>query len=80
MTIIFLYFDLLTIQGSTVQHYRLLEDPGKARGCSINSLVINSLILINSVSQPFPPTALRRRHARTVRDSTSMIKKIQSKF
>ena len=28
----------------------------------------------NTVSQPFPPTALRRRHAQTVRDSTSSYK------
>ena len=38
-----------------------LADPGKARGCSTNSLVINSL------SHPFPPTALRRRHAQMVK-------------
>ena len=31
-----------------------LADPGEARGCSINSLVINSLI--NWLSQPYPPT------------------------
>ena len=30
--------------------------------------------LINSVRQPFPLTALRRRHAQTVRDSTSSLK------
>ena len=30
--------------------------------------------LINSVSQPFPPTTLRRRHVQTVRDSTSSYK------
>ena len=34
--------------------------------------MINSLS--ESVSQPFPPTALRRRHAQTVRDSTSSYK------
>ena len=28
----------------------------------------------NSVGEPFPPTALRRRHAQTVRDSTSSYK------
>ena len=49
--------------------YTWIADPGKARGCSINSLVIHWLI--HSLSQPFPPTALRRRHAQTVRDSTS---------
>ena len=49
-----------------------LADPGKARGWSINSLFIDSLI--NSVSQPFPPTALRRRHVQTIRDSTSSYK------
>ena len=42
-----------------------LADPGEARGCSTNSLVIKS------VRQPFPPTALRRRYAQTVRDITS---------
>ena len=41
-----------------------LADPGEARGCSTNSLRINSFI------HPFPPTALRHRHAQTVRDST----------
>jgi hypothetical protein len=30
--------------------------------------------LIDSVSQPFPPTALWRRHAQIVRDSTSSYK------
>ena len=29
---------------------------------------------IQSVSQPFPPTALQRRHAQTVRDSSSSYK------
>ena len=42
----------------------LLADPGEAMDC---------LSLIHSFSQsvcePFPPTALRRRHAQTVRDS-----------
>ena len=52
--------------------YKLLADPGEARGCSINSLVIDSLI--NWFSQPFPPTALQRRHAQTVRDSISSYK------
>ena len=46
----------------------LLADPGKARGCSTNSLAINS------VRQPFPPTALRRCHAQTVRDNSSSYK------
>ena len=50
----------------------LLADPGKARGCSINSLVIHGLI--NWVSHPFPPTAVWRRHAQTVRVSTSSYK------
>ena len=50
-----------------------LADPGNARGCSTNSLVIHSFILslIQSVSQLFPPTALRRRHAQTVKDRSS---------
>ena len=53
-----------------------LADPGEARGCFINSLVIDSFIhlLIKSVRQPFPPTALRRRHAQTVKDSSSSYK------
>ena len=46
----------------------LLANPGEARGCSTNSLVINSL------SEPFPPTALRCRHSQAVRDSTSRYK------
>ena len=40
-----------------------LLDPGEARGCSTNTSVINSFI--NLV-----PTALRRRHAQAVRDSS----------
>ena len=48
------------------KRYRLLRvcvclaDPGEARRCS--------------VSEPFPPTALRRGHAQTVRDGTSSFK------
>ena len=38
-----------------------LADPGKARGLSTNILVI-----IESVSEPFPATALQRRHAQTI--------------
>ena len=34
--------------------------------------MINSLI--SSLSEPFPPTALQRRHAQVVRDSTSSYK------
>ena len=49
-----------------------LADPGKARGCSINSLVIDSLI--HSVSEPFSPTASRRRYAQTVKDRSSSYK------
>ena len=52
--------------------FNFLADPGKARGCSTNSLVIHWLI--HWFSEPFPPTALRRRHAQTVRDSTSSYK------
>ena len=47
---------------------RFLADPGKARDCSTNSLVIHS------ANHPFPPTALRRRHAQTVRDRASSYK------
>ena len=57
----------------TFRHYAVvslyLADPSEARGCSINSLVIHCLT--DSVSEPFPPTALRRRHAQAVRDSSS---------
>ena len=50
-----------------------LSRPGRSqRGCSTNRLVINSLI--QWVREPFPPTALRRRHAQTVRDRTSSYK------
>ena len=42
-----------------------LADPGEARGCSTNSFVIDS------VTAPFPPTALWRSHAQTVRDRSS---------
>ena len=43
----------------------LLADLGKARGCCTNTVVIYSLI--DSFADPFPPTALRRRQAKTVR-------------
>ena len=46
-----------------------LADPGEARGCSTNTFVINSVT--QSVSDPFPPASLRRRHAQTVNDSSS---------
>ena len=45
-----------------------LADPGKAWGCSKNSLVTDSL------SEPFPPTALQRHHAQTVTDGCSSFK------
>ena len=40
-------------------------DPGKARGCSTNTFVIDWLIdsLIHSLSHPFPPTTVQRSHA-----------------
>ena len=50
-----------------------LADPGKARGCSINSLVTDWLI--QSVSKlAFSSQALRRLHAKTVRDRCSSYK------
>ena len=68
----YLHFNIFSLL-SIVLFYSLqstfLADPGKARGCSINSLVTDSLI--QSVREPFPPTALRRRHAKTVRDRYS---------
>ena len=45
-----------------------LADPGEVRGCSTNTFVTNS------VSQPFPPTALWRSHAQTGKDSSSSYK------
>ena len=48
--------------------WNFFADPVKARGCSTNSL------MIKSVRKPFPPTALWRRHAQTVRDSSSSYK------
>ena len=46
-----------------------LADPGKARGCTIISFEIKSAS--QPVGNPFPPTAVRCRHAQTVRDSSS---------
>ena len=46
-----------------------LADPGEARGCSINTFVIYCLS-----EWAFPPIPLRRRHAQTVRDSSSSYK------
>ena len=46
--------------------YNLLSDPGKVRGCFTNTVVNNSLS--QSATHPFPPTALRRRNAKIVRD------------
>ena len=58
---------------STVwQRVKFLADPGDARGCSTNSLVIHWLI--HWVSEPLPHTALQRCHSQTVRDSTSSYK------
>ena len=45
-----------------------LADPGEARGCSTNSSVTHS------VSNPFPPTALRRRHAKRLEIALPVIK------
>jgi hypothetical protein len=63
----------LASQGRWVGVKRVcLADPGKARGCCTNSFVINSFI--QSVCEPFPPTALQCRHAHTVRDNSSSYK------
>ena len=48
-----------------------LADPGEARGCSTKKLC-NSFI--DLISNPFPPTGLRRRHAQAVRYSNSSYK------
>ena len=50
------------------------SDPGKSWGCSTNSSVIHSF------SNPFPPTALRRRYAQTLRDSSSSGKIVIKNF
>ena len=42
-----------------------LGDPGQARGCSTDRFVIDS------VTAPFPPTALWQSHAQMVRDRSS---------
>ena len=49
----------------------MISRPGRKQGM----LYKQPRDLLNSlVSQPFPPTALRRRHAETVRDSSSSYK------
>ena len=68
-----LHYTALHCTGAcNVLHYHrdisYLADPGKARGCSTKRLVITS------VSHFFPPTALRRRNAQTVTDSSSSYK------
>ena len=49
-----------------------LADQGEAKGCSTNSSVTHSLT--EKFNNPFPPAALRRRHAQTVRDTSSSYK------
>ena len=51
--------------------YLLLADPGKARGCSTNTFVIDSL---TDLSNPLVKISLRRRHAQTVRNGASSYK------
>ena len=46
------------------QKVKLISRPGRSQGLLYKQPR-------HSVSHPFPPTALRRRHAQTVRDSTS---------
>ena len=48
-----------------------LADPGPSQGLLYKQPCDS---LIHSVRQPFAPTALRRRHAQMVRDSTSSYK------
>ena len=57
---------------SSTAKYLLLADPGKARGCFTITSVTHWFI--HSFSNPLLPTALRRRHTQTVRDSTSSYK------
>ena len=49
----------------------IIRRPGRSQGLLYKHLRDS---LINSLSHPFPPTALRRRHAQTVRDSSSSYK------
>ena len=51
---------------SSYYYYQTRTKPGAA--------LETALSLINSLSEPFPPIALRRRHAQTVRDSSSSYK------
>ena len=53
----------------------VISRPGRSQGL-LYKQPCDGLIhsFINSVSEPFPPTALRRRHAQTVTDSTSSYK------
>ena len=53
-----------------------VADPGEARACFTNSLVINefSQSVSQSVSEPFTPTALQCPHAQKFRDSSSSYK------
>ena len=53
----------------------MVSRPGQSQGLLYKQLC-HWLIdwFINSVSEPFPPTALRRRHAHMVRESTSSYK------
>ena len=51
-------------------HY-IISRPGQSQGLLYKH---HCHSFIDSVSEPFPPTALRRRHAQTVRVSTSSYK------
>ena len=51
-----------------------LSDPGKARGCSTNSFVIY-LVIHSLITNPFPPTALRRSHTQKVTYRSSSYKR-----
>ena len=50
----------------------LLADPGDARGCSTNPVVVDSFIRLVTLFDP--PTTLWRRHTQTVRESSSRFK------
>ena len=62
----------MCIFSSLSDAFSYLADPGEARGCSTNTFVITwvSQSVSQSVSHPFPPTALWRWQAQTVRDSS----------
>ena len=68
-------FPLFFGQNQFFMIWLVLSRPGRSQGLLYKHLrysLIHSFI--DSVSLPFPPIALRRRHAQTIRDSSSSYK------